>query len=259
MKKLTIDPRFWLTSAFCAALLAAPPLLTQARDRQADTTALTRPAVAGVMTDEERLDPTISALYSQKILSASNNFLVGEENSQKYSRMSGKLRQANRRGLLSDEQLNALLALVDVTEAAETAERGDYHYPGLHTCIFYSDAAGVEQLQLTYCSTTPEEVASPENALTLDATIFISYLPNNGPILSMTISYDDLPESTVDLETLQDRFCDQLKLTVPGEWTDIGGGQRNYSSSDLVTLVDACTATNRGVMMLAFLNPFVEE
>ena len=28
--------------------------------------------------------------------------------------MSGKLRQANRRGLLSDEQLNALLALVDV-------------------------------------------------------------------------------------------------------------------------------------------------
>ena len=37
MKKLTIDPRFWLTAAFCAALLAAPPLLTQARDRQADT------------------------------------------------------------------------------------------------------------------------------------------------------------------------------------------------------------------------------
>lgn len=127
----------------------------------------------------------------------------------------------------------------------------------LYTCIFYSDAAGVEQLQLTYCSATPEEVASPENALTLDATIFISYLPNNGPILSMTISYDDLPESTVDLETLQDRFCDQLKLTVPGEWTDIGGGQRNYSSSNLVTLVDACTATNRGVMMSAFLNPFV--
>ena len=171
--------------------------------------------------------------------------------------MSGKLRQANRRGLLSDEQLNALLALVDVTEAAETAERGDYHYTGLHTCIFYSNAAGVEQLQLTYCSATPEEVASPENALTLDATIFISYLPNNGPILSMTISYDDLPESTVDLETLQDRFCDQLKLTVPGEWTDIGGGQRNYSSSNLVTLVDACTATNRGVMMSAFLNSFV--
>ena len=26
MKKLTIDPRFWLTAAFCAALLAAPPL-----------------------------------------------------------------------------------------------------------------------------------------------------------------------------------------------------------------------------------------
>ena len=27
MKKLPIDPRFWLTAAFCAALLAAPPLL----------------------------------------------------------------------------------------------------------------------------------------------------------------------------------------------------------------------------------------
>ena len=36
MKKLTIDPRFWLTAAFCAALLAAPPLAVQARDRQLD-------------------------------------------------------------------------------------------------------------------------------------------------------------------------------------------------------------------------------
>ena len=259
MKKLTIDRRFWLTAAFCAALLAVPPLLTQARDQQADTTALPRPEVAGVMTDEERLDPTISALYRQKILSASDVFLVGEKNSYKYTEMSGKLRQANRRGLLSDEQLNALLALVDAAEATQTVEAGDYAYTGLNACLAHTDTAGVEQLQLTYCSAAPEEVASPENALTLDATIFISYLPNNGPILSMTISYDDLPESTVDLETLQDRFCDQLKLTVPGEWTDIGGGQRNYSSSNLVTLVDACTATNRGVMMLAFLNPFVEE
>ena len=48
MKKLTIDPRFWLTAAFCAALLAAPPLLTQARDRQADTTAL--PAALAIST-----------------------------------------------------------------------------------------------------------------------------------------------------------------------------------------------------------------
>lgn len=259
MKKLRIDPRFWLTAAFCAALLAVPPLLAQARDRQADTTALPRPEVAGVMTDEERLDPTISALYRQNILSSSDGFLVGENNDKKHTEMSGKLKQANNRGLLSDEQLNALLALVDATEAAQTSETANYAYTGLNTCLTHTDTAGVEHLQLTYCSATPEEVASPESALTLDATIFISYLPNNGPILSMTISYDDLPESTVDLETLQDLFCDQLKLTVPGEWTDIGGGQRNYSSSNLVTLVDACTATNHGVIMSAFLNPFVEE
>lgn len=259
MKKLTIDPRFWLTAAFCAALLAAPPLLTQAWDRQADTTALTRPAVAGVMTDEERLDPTISALYSQKILSASNVFLVGEKNSYKYTAMSGKLKQAYNRGLLSEGQLDALLTLVSITKAAQDSEDDSFSYTGLNTCYASTDTAGVEQLQLSHCSATPDEIASPEFTPKLTATIYISYLPNNGPILSMTISYDDLPESTVDLETLQDRFCDQLKLTVPGEWTDIGGGQRNYSSSNLCSLVDACTATHRGILMMALLNPFVNE
>ena len=34
MKKPTIDRRFWLTTALCAALLAVPPLAVQARDRQ---------------------------------------------------------------------------------------------------------------------------------------------------------------------------------------------------------------------------------
>lgn len=36
MKKPTIDRRFWLTTALCAALLAVPPLAVQARDRQYD-------------------------------------------------------------------------------------------------------------------------------------------------------------------------------------------------------------------------------
>lgn len=259
MKKLRIDPRFWLTAAFCAALLAVPALFTRVWDRQTDTAALPRPEVSGIMTDEERLDPTISALYRQKILRASDMFLVGEENSYKYAEMSGKLKQAYNRGLLSEEQLDALLALVSITKAAQDSEDDSFSYTGLNTCYASTDTAGVEHLQLSHCSATPEEIASPEFTPKLNATIYISYLPNNGPILSMTISYDDLPESTIGLETLQDRFCDQLKLTTPGEWTDIGGGQRNYSSSNLCSLVDACTATHRSILMMALLNSFVNE
>ncbi len=259
MKKLRIDPRFWLTAALCAALLAVPPLAVQARDRQRDT-ALPRPEVTGVMTDEERLDPTISALYSQNILSASDSFLVGDENSHKYTQMSGKLKQANRRGLLSEEQLDALLALVDTTEAAETAGEQDEHlYTSLNACVFHTDNSGVEHLELTYCGAAPEEIASPESALTLDATIFISYLPNNGPILSMTISYDDLPESDMDVEKLQENFCDQLKLTIPGEWSATGNGFYSYSSSGLTVYVDKGSAINHSISMFADLNPFARE
>lgn len=260
MKKLRIDPRFWLTAAFCAALLAVPPLLTQARDRQADTSALPRPEAAGVMTDEERLDPTISALYRQSIFSSSDSFLVGDENAHKYTQMSGKLKQANRRGLLSDEQLNVLLALVDTTEAAEAAGEQDEHlYTGLNACVFHTDNSGVEHLELTYCGATPEELASPERALKLDASIFISHLPNNGPILSMTISYDDLPESDMDVETLRENFCDQLNLTIPGEWTATGNNFYSYSSSGLTVYVGKGSAINHSISMFADLNFYARE
>ena len=178
MKKPTIDRRFWLTTALCAALLAVPPLAVQARDRQYDA-ALPRPEVTGVMTDEQRLDPTVSALYKQQVLS-NNGYSIGEENSHKYTQMQGKLRQAYRRGLLSDEQLDYLLALVDSTQAAEEAGAEDYYYTGLNYCTVHTDEAGIEHLELANCSASAEDIASPDVAVQLDNYLYISYLPNNG-------------------------------------------------------------------------------
>lgn len=148
MKKPTIDRRFWLTTALCSALLAVPPLAVQARDRQLDT-ALPRPEVTGVMTDEQRLDPTVRVLYTQQILSTNNGYTIGEENSHKYTQMQGKLRQANRRGLISDAQLDHLVQLAQATEAIENNEEDDYIYHSLNYCTLHTDAAGVEYLELS--------------------------------------------------------------------------------------------------------------
>lgn len=216
MKKPTIDRRFWLTTALCAALLAVPPLAVQARDRQYDA-ALPRPEVTGVMTDEQRLDPTVSALYKQQVLS-NNGYSIGEENSHKYTQMQGKLRQAYRRGLLSDEQLDYLLALVDSTQAAEEAGAEDYYHTGLNYCTVHTDEAGIEHLELANCSASAEDIASPDVAVQLDNYLYISYLPNNGPILQLCVNSDDMPEDDVDLATLMERFTSQLNLTIPGEW-----------------------------------------
>ena len=198
MKKLTIDSRFWLTAAFCAALLAVPPLAVQARDRQLDT-ALPRPEVSGVMTDEQRLDPTVRVLYTQQILSTNNGYTIGEENSHKYTQMQGKLRQANRRGLISDAQLDHLVQLVQATEAIENNEEDDYIYHSLNYCTLHTDAAGVEYLELSNYVTTETEDGSTRIVTEQPrAYVSIAYLPNNGPILEMRINCDDLPEDDVD-------------------------------------------------------------
>ena len=218
MKKLTIDPRFWLTTALCAALLAVPPLAVQARDRQLDT-ALPRPEVTGVMTDEQRLDPTVRVLYTQQILSTNNGYTIGEENSHKYTQMQGKLRQANRRGLISDSQLEYLVQLAQATEAIENNEEDDYIYHSLNYCTLHTDAAGVEYLELSNYVTTETEDGSTRIVTEQPrAYVSIAYLPNNGPILEMRINCDDLPEDDVDSLTLLDNFTSQLNLTIPGEW-----------------------------------------
>lgn len=216
MKKPTIDRRFWLTAALCAALLAVPPLTVQARDRQLNT-ALPRPEVTGVMTDEQRLDPTVRALYTQEVLSANNGYSIGEENSHKYTQMQGKLRQANRRGLLSDEQLEYLVQLVQDTEAAENVELEGANYSTLNYCTLHTDDAGVEHLELTRCVSFTDS-SSPDTAFQVDTYLYISYLPNNGPILRLCVNSDDMPEDNVDSATLLDRFTSQLNITIPGEW-----------------------------------------
>lgn len=231
MKKLTIDPRFWLTTALCAALLAVPPLAVQARDRQLDT-ALPRPEVSGVMTDEQRLDPTVRVLYTQQILSTNNGYTIGEENSHKYTQMQGKLRQANRRGLISDAQLDHLVQLAQATEEAESTGVGEYHYPGLNYCTLHTDAAGIEHLELAHCVPFTDD-ASPDTAVRIDAYIEISYLPNNGPILEMRINCDDLPEDDVDSLTLLDNFTSQLNLTIPGEWEQANETTLFHRAADL--------------------------
>lgn len=241
MKKPTIDRRFWLTTALCAALLAVPPLAVQARDRQYDA-ALPRPEVTGVMTDEQRLDPTVSALYKQQVLS-NNGYSIGEENSHKYTQMQGKLRQAYRRGLLSERQLDYLLALVDSTQAAE-----DYYYTGLNYCTVHTDEAGIEHLELANCSASAEDIASPDVAVQLDNYLYISYLPNNGPILQLCVNSDDMPEDDVDLATLMERFTSQLNLTIPGEWEQDSDTVYFNRAADL-TASNYHTAGQRNLMV----------
>ena len=245
MKKSTIDRRFWLTAALCAALLAVPSLAVQARDRQYDT-ALPRPEVPGVMTDEQRLDPTVSALYKQQVLS-NNGYSIGEENSHKYTQMQGKLRQANRRGLLSERQLDYLLALVDSTQAAEEADTGEYHYPGLNYCTVHTDEAGIEHLELANCSAPAEDIASPDVAVRVDNYLYISYLPNNGPILQLCVN-GGMPADDVEPATLMERFTSQLNLTIPGEWVQDSDTVYFNRAADL-TASNYHTAGQRNLMV----------
>lgn len=233
MKKPTIDRRFWLTTALCAALLAVPPLAVQARDRQLDT-ALPRPEVTGVMTDEQRLDPTVRVLYTQQILSTNNGYTIGEENSHKYTQMQGKLRQANRRGLISDAQLDHLVQLAQTTEAIENNEEDDYIYHSLNYCTLHTDTAGVEYLELSNYVTTETEDGSTRIVTEQPrAYVSIAYLPNNGPILEMRINCDDLPEDDVDSLTLLDNFTSQLNLTIPGEWEQANENTLFHRAADL--------------------------
>ena len=245
MKKSTIDRRFWLTAALCAALLAVPPLAVQARDRQLNT-ALPRPEVTGVMTDEQRLDPTVRALYTQQVLS-NNGYALTEENTHKYTQMQGKLRQANRRGLLSDEQLDYLLALVDSTQAAEEAGAEDYYYTGMNYCTVHTDEAGVEHLELTNCSASAEDIASPDVAVRVDNYLYISYLPNNGPILQLCVN-GGMPADDVEPATLMERFTSQLNLTIPGEWEQDSDTVYFNRAADL-TASNYHTAGQRNLMV----------
>ncbi len=245
MKKPTIDRRFWLTAALCAALLAVPPLAVQARDRQLNT-ALPRPEVTGVMTDEQRLDPTVRALYTQQVLS-NNGYALTEENTHKYTQMQGKLRQANRRGLLSDEQLDYLLALVDSTQAAEEAGAEDYYYTGMNYCTVHTDEAGVEHLELTNCSASAEDIASPDVAVRVDNYLYISYLPNNGPILQLCVN-GGMPADDVEPATLMERFTSQLNLTIPGEWEQDSDTVYFNRAADL-TASNYHTAGQRNLMV----------
>ena len=235
MKKLTIDRRFWLTTALCAALLAVPPLTARARAQQYADTTLPRPEVTGVMTDEQRLDPTVRALYTQQVLSVNNGYSIGEENSHKYTQMQGKLRQANRRGLLSDAQLEYLVQLVQDTEAVENDEEQEkYIYHSLNYCTLHTDAAGVEHLELSnYVTTETEDNSTRIVDDQQRAYIDIAYLPNNGPILEMRINCDDLPEDDIDSVTLLDNFTSQLNLTIPGEWEQANETTLFHRAADL--------------------------
>ena len=149
---------------------------------------------------------------------ANNGYNIGEENSHKYTMMLGKLRQAYRRGLLSEEQLDYLIELVQTTEEAETADLDNYHAAGLNYCTLHTDAAGIEHLVLAACTAPWQDIASPDTAVRVDAYIDISYLPNNGPILGLHLNTAALPADTLVPAALLDNFTSQLNLTIPGEW-----------------------------------------
>lgn len=233
MKKLTIDRRFWLTAALCAALLAVPPLTACARAQQYADTTMPRPEVTGVMTDEQRLDPTVRALYTQEVLSANNGYSIGEENSHKYTQLQGKLRQANRRGLLSDAQLDYLVQLAQDTEAVETDEEQDYIYHSLNYCTLHTDAAGVEHLELSNYVTTETEDGSTRIMDDQRTYVSIAYLPHNGPILELSINCDGMPADDIDSAALLDNFTSQLNLTIPGEWEKANETTLFHRAADL--------------------------
>lgn len=248
MKKLRIDLRFWLTAAFCTALLAVPPLAVRASDRQAETS-LPRPGISGTMNDDQRLDPVVSALYRQRILTDDGHF-VDEYNTLYHPQMIGKLRQAKSRGLLSEAQLDYLIAIIEKAEA-------QVDFPlGLNYCTLYTDNAGVEHLSLTASFLTQEQIDAAQTHIPIDAGISISYLADNGPILELNIfSCYDFPPDEIDEDTLLENFISQLKLTVPGEWEQAGEAGRSHKNANITASYNNTAGQRDLLVALSTLNP----
>ena len=219
MKKLRIDKKFALTAALCAALLAVPPLSIGAQTLYYNAPQA-RPEVAGVMSDSVRLDPVAGALYRYGIAGGLSGPTTYGDTQTAQSVMSGKLRQAANRGLLSEEQWAYLKEKLN--EAVETtpfqpAEEGKL--ASLFALIYYE--GGVTEVSFSLY--TPGEITkvgedSYSYSMLTYTSVDIMYLPNNGAILQISVDDKELPGGD-DLETVTENFITQLDTTLPGAWT----------------------------------------
>ena len=243
MKKLSLNAKFITTSLFCLALLAVPALAVQGQALYY-AAPQPRPQVLGVMSDEVRLDPLAGALYRYGVQGGSSAPQSYDVTKDVFTVIRGKLRQAAARGLLTDDQLAYLLAKLDAgaddipfqhgIEAGET-------YTAYGMIKFDGDLT-----QVYFDFFTPKDVqqtASGGVSYVMDTETYLvlSFLPNNGPIVDISIHDENYPAGE-DLDTVTQNFIAQLDTTIPGQW------QQTTTPEDDPTYQRYIYAHNSGVL-----------
>ena len=219
MKKLSLNAKFITTSLFCLALLAVPALAVQGQALYY-AAPQPRPQVPGVMSDEVRLDPLAGALYRYGVQGGSSTPQSYDITKDVFTVIRGKLRQAAARGLLTDDQLTYLLAQLDagadtnpfqqsLTEGEPNVTYGMVKFTGDLTQVYFD----------YFIPRDVHETESGSTACVMDTETYlvIDYLPDNGPIVDLSIHDENYPAGE-DLDTVTQNFIAQLDTTIPGHW-----------------------------------------
>lgn len=218
MRKLSLDAKFIITSLFCLALLAVPALAVQGQALYY-AAPRPRPQVLGVMSDEVRLDTVASALYRYGVQGGASAPQSYGDPQDAPTILRGKLRQAAARGLMTDDQLAYLLAQLDaaerVTPFAQSITEGEPH--AVYGLVQFD---GLTQVYFDYF--IPKDVHETESggtACVMDTETYLvlSYLPNNGPIVLLSVHDENYPAGE-SLDTVTQSFIAQLDTTLPGQW-----------------------------------------
>ena len=243
MKKLSLNAKFITTSLFCLALLAVPALAVQGRRF---TTPRPSPAlqVPGVMSDEVRLDPLAGALYRYGVQGGSSTPQSYDITKDVFTVIRGKLRQAAARSLLTDDQLTYLLAQLDagadtnpfqqsLTAGEPNVTYGMVKFTGdlTQVCFDYFIPRGC---------THETEAAAPPASWTPETYLVIDYLPDNGPIVDLSIHDENYPAGE-DLDTVTQNFIAQLNTTIPGQWRQTTTPRTTrLTSATFTPMIPAC-------------------
>ena len=219
MKKLSLNAKFITTSLFCLALLAVPALAVQGQALYY-AAPQPRPQVPGVMSDEVRLDPLAGALYRYGVQGGASTPQSYDITKDVFTVIRGKLRQAAARSLLTDDQLTYLLAQLDagadtnpfqqsLTEGEPNVTYGMVKFTGDLTQVYFDYFI-------------PRDVHETESGGTVcvmdtETYLVIDYLPDNGPIVDLSIHDENYPAGE-DLDTVTQNFIAQLNTTIPGQW-----------------------------------------
>lgn len=179
-----------------------------------------RPQVPGVMSDEVRLDPLAGALYRYGVQGGASTPQSYDITKDVFTVIRGKLRQAAARSLLTDDQLTYLLAQLDagadtnpfqqsLTEGEPNVTYGMVKFTGDLTQVYFDYFI-------------PRDVHETESGGTVcvmdtETYLVIDYLPDNGPIVDLSIHDENYPAGE-DLDTVTQNFIAQLNTTIPGQW-----------------------------------------